>query len=145
MAPFIVLIVVAAATRLIGWLTDLTWPGSWPHALTVGLAAMFALTATAHFQQPRRAALIAMVPPSFPSAPAMVTLTGILEIAGALGLLIPATTELAAACLFALLLAMFPANIRAARENLGIKTMPLPARTALQAIFLAACAVVVVG
>ncbi|WP_278263619.1 DoxX family protein [Nocardia sp. AG03] len=145
MAPFIVLTTVTLLARLLGWLTPLTWLDSWPHTIALGLAAMFTLTATAHFQQPRRDALIAMVPPRLPNAPTLVTLTGILELAGALGLLIPATAPLAAACLFVLLLAMFPANIRAARADLGITTMPLPARTALQVLFLTACAVVVLA
>ncbi|MFD5180215.1 hypothetical protein ACFWM1_30700 [Nocardia sp. NPDC058379] len=145
MAPFIVLTVVTALARLIGLLTDVSWLDSWPRAIALGLAAMFALTASAHFLEPRRTALIAMVPPRLPNAAALVTLTGVLELAGAAGLLIPATAPLSAACLFALLLAMFPANIRAAHADLGIKSMPLPARTALQALFLAACAVVVVG
>ncbi|MFE7719223.1 DoxX family protein [Nocardia rhizosphaerihabitans] len=143
MAPFIVLAVVTALARVLGRLTGLAWLDSWPRAVAVGLAAMFALTASAHFVEPRRAALIAMVPPSLPNAPALVTLTGVLELAGAVGLLIPATSRLAAACLFALLLGMFPANIRAARADLGIKSMPLPARTVLQGLFLAACALVV--
>ncbi|MFB7875599.1 hypothetical protein ACFC06_10115 [Nocardia sp. NPDC056064] len=145
MAPFVVLTTVTLLARLLGWITALTWLDSWPHAIALGLAAMFALTAGAHFQQPRRDALIAMVPPRLPNAPALVTLTGFLELAGAIGLLIPATAQLAAACLFVLLLVMFPANIRAARADLGITTMPLPARTALQGVFLAACAVVVLA
>lgn len=145
MAPFIVLAVVTALTRLIGYLTDLAWLDSWPRAIAIGLAAMFALTASAHFTEPRRTALIAMVPPRLPNPAALVTLTGILELAGAAGLLIPATAPVAAACLFTLLLTMFPANIRAAHADLGIKSMPLPARTALQALFLTACATVVFG
>lgn len=143
MAPFIALAVVTALARLIGLLTEVSWLDPWPRAIALGLAAMFTLTASAHFLEPRRTALIAMVPPRLPNAAALVTLTGVLELAGALGLLIPATAPLAAAGLFVLLLAMFPANVRAARADLGIKTMPLPARTALQALFLAACAVVV--
>ncbi|MFD6390716.1 DoxX family protein [Nocardia sp. NPDC060259] len=145
MAPFIALAVVTALARLIGWLTDLAWLDSWPRAVAVGLAAMFTLTASAHFAEPRRSALIAMVPPSLPNAPALVALTGVLELAGAVGLLIPATAPVAAACLFVLLLVMFPANVRAARADLGIKTMPLPARTVLQGLFLAACGLVVLG
>lgn len=142
MAPFLVLATVIILARLFGWITPLTWLDSWPHAITLGLATMFVLTASAHFQQPRRSALIAMVPPRLPHAPTLVTLTGVLELAGAVGLLIPATSPLAAACLFVLLVVMFPANIRAARADVGIKTMPLPLRTLLQAVLLAACAVV---
>ncbi|MGW5571281.1 DoxX family protein [Nocardia thailandica] len=145
MAPFVVLAAVTVLTRLLGLLTGLSWPDAWPHALAAGLAAMFALTASAHFLPPRRDALVAMVPPRLPNAAALVTLTGVLELAGAVGLLIPATSALAAWCLFALLLAMFPANVRAARADVGVKSMPLPARTALQVLFLAACAVVALG
>ncbi|MEU7628790.1 hypothetical protein AB0C34_02235 [Nocardia sp. NPDC049220] len=145
MAPLIVLAVVTGSARLIGWLTDICWLGSWPHAVALGLAAMFVLTASAHFARPRRDALIAMVPPRLPSARALVTLTGVLELAGGVGLLIPATADLAALCLIALLMVMFPANIRAARADLGIKTMPLSLRTLVHIVFLSACAVVLVG
>ncbi|MFR9751368.1 DoxX family protein [Nocardia sp. 004] len=144
MAPLVVLVVVTAIARLIGGLgVDLL--DSWAHATALGLAAMFVLTASAHFVQPRRAALIAMVPPRLPNPPALVTLTGVLELVGAVGLLIPATTDLAAACLIALLAVMFPANIRAARADLGIKTMPLPLRALVQVVFIAACTVVLLG
>ncbi|WP_067461976.1 DoxX family protein [Nocardia amamiensis] len=145
MAPLVVLAVVTATARLIGWLIGPGWLDSWAHATALGLAAMFVLTASAHFLQPRRDALIEMVPPRLPNPPALVTFTGVLEAAGAVGLLIPATADLAAACLIALLVVMFPANVRAARADLGIKTMPLPLRTLVQAVFIGACAIVLVG
>ncbi|WP_063065617.1 DoxX family protein [Nocardia violaceofusca] len=138
MAPLVVLAVVTALARLAGAIDLADWLDSWPHALRVGLAAMFLLTASAHFQQPRRDALIAMVPPGLPSAAGLVTLTGVLEAAGAVGLLIPPVAPVAAAGLVVLLIAMFPANVRAARADLGIKTMPLPLRTAVQVVFIAA-------
>jgi len=71
----------------------------------------------------------------------LVTLTGILEVLGALGLLLPFTARLAALGLFLMLLAVFPANIRAAREHLTIgerEATPLPVRTLLQIVFLGA-------
>lgn len=140
MAPFIVLVVVSGIARLVGLLLP-GWLDSWPHAVRLGLAAMFALTASAHFLQPRRDALIEMVPPRLPAAANLVTLTGILELAGAAGLLIPPVAPVAAFCLVALLVLMFPANVRAARAHVGLKTVPLPARTALQVLFIAACVV----
>lgn len=145
MAPLVVLAVVTATARLVGWLIGHGWLDSWTHATALGLAAMFVLTASAHFLQPRRDALIEMVPPRLPNPPALVTLTGVLEVAGAVGLLIPATADVAAACLIALLLVMFPANVRAARADLGIKTMPLPLRTLMQVALIGACVVVLVG
>jgi uncharacterized membrane protein len=71
----------------------------------------------------------------------MVSVTGVLEILGAVGLLIPTTAPVAAACLAMLLIALFPANIRAAREGLTIGGRPataLPLRTLLQLVFIAA-------
>ena len=140
MAPLVVLVLTTAVARAGGWL-GLDWLDSWPHAVQVGLAAMFALTASAHFVQPRRRLMIAMVPPALPNPSALVTLTGILEIAGAIGLLVPATTELAAVGLAFLLVALFPANVRAARLDVGIKTMPLPLRAGVQLAFIGAVAV----
>ncbi len=140
MAPLVVLVLTTAVARASGWL-GLDWLDSWPHAVQVGLAAMFALTASAHFVQPRRRLLIAMVPPALPNPSALVTLTGVLEITGAIGLLIPATTELAAVGLALLLVALFPANVRAAQLDVGIKTMPLPLRAAVQFAFIGAVAV----
>ena len=51
---------------------------------------------------------------------------------------------MAAVCLVALLLALFPANVRAARENLkigGRDATPLPLRALLQLIFIGALVV----
>ncbi|MBF6466834.1 hypothetical protein IU427_16830 [Nocardia beijingensis] len=145
MAPLVVLVAVTALARLAGWLIGHGWFDSWAHAAALGLAAMLVLTSSAHFLQPRRDALIAMVPPRLPNAAALVTLTGVLELAGAAGVLIPATADLAAACLIALLVALFPANVRAARAELGIKTMPLPLRALVQLLFIAACVIVIAG
>ena len=69
------------------------------------------------------------------------TITGLLEILGAAGLLLPATAGAAAACLAALLAAMFPANVRGARHNLtigGKTAIGLPLRAFLQIVFIAA-------
>ena len=101
---------------------------------------MFLLTASAHWGR-QRADLIAMVPRAFRRPDLMVSATGVLEILGAVGLLIPATAPVAAACLTMLLIALFPANIRAAREGLTIGGRPataLPLRTLLQLAFLVA-------
>lgn len=85
-----------------------------------------------------------MVPTAFPRPDLIVTLTGVLELLGAVGLLYPPTASLAASCLAALLLAMFPANIRAALHNVtigGKAATALPLRTALQLVFIAALVV----
>ncbi|MGW5109593.1 DoxX family protein [Nocardia sp. NPDC004123] len=143
MAPIITFVIVAIVTRTVGWLGFADWLDSWPHAARIGLAAMFLLSASAHFLQPRRRALIAMVPPLFRDAAAMVSLTGLLEIGGAVGLLIPYFAPVAAIALAVLLVVMFPANVRAARTGEGIHTMPLPVRSLVQAVFVGACVLAV--
>jgi uncharacterized membrane protein len=81
------------------------------------------------------------VPGIFPSAGAIVSVTGVLEILGALGLLIPFTTRAAALCLAILLIAMFPANVRATRERLTVLGRPatnLAIRGTMQLLFVGA-------
>jgi uncharacterized membrane protein len=68
---------------------------SWPAAARAGLAAMLLFTASAHFT-PMRHDLARMIPPAVPSPMAMVYFTGLCEIAGAVGLLIPRTRRAAA-------------------------------------------------
>ncbi|MET8282483.1 DoxX family membrane protein [Micromonospora sp. NPDC005174] len=139
MAPLIALIVGSALARLVG-LAGVSALDGWHPALRVGLALMFVVTGIAHFVGKRRADLIAMVPPRLPRPDLLVTLTGALELAGAVGLLIPATARLAAAGLGLLMLAMFPANVSAARRGLllaGRPVTPLGQRTVLQLVFVA--------
>jgi len=112
-------ILVARGVGALGWepLDD------WRVATRVGLALMFSFTAAAHFNR-MRADLIRMVPPQLPNPAALVTLTGFLELAGAAGLLIPGTARWAAYGLIALLVALFPANIHAARAGVSIGGRP---------------------
>jgi uncharacterized membrane protein len=122
-------------------------PLGWQTALRVSLAGMFFLTASAHWGR-RRADLIRMVPRRFPRPDLLVTLTGICEILGAIGLLTPAFARPAAIGLTLLLIALFPANIRAAREGMtigGKPATPLVARSAIQGVFLIATMAVAVG
>lgn len=112
----------------------------WPVALRGGLAAMFTLTGLSHFVG-MRADLISMVPPVLPEPALLVTVTGILELAGAAGLLWRPTALWAAAGLSTLLVAMFPANVYAAVAGLtldGEPAMALLPRTLLQVVFLGA-------
>jgi len=139
MAPAIVLLSVFFVLRSVGVLGVAVLNNS-ETPLRFALAVMFLLTASAHWGR-GRADLIGMVPPQFPSPGAIVTITGILEILGALGLMLPHTARAAAICLAILLAAMFPANLRAARERLpvlGRTAMGAAKRGALQLLFIAA-------
>ncbi|MGD0548259.1 MAG: hypothetical protein ABR991_10600 [Terracidiphilus sp.] len=101
---------------------------------------MFLLTASAH-RGSRRSDLIAMVPPAFPQPALLVTLTGLFELAGAVALQFPRLAPYATASLFLMLIAIFPANVYAARHHLTIAGRPVPSlltRAAIQLIFLIA-------
>ena len=76
-----------------------------------------------------------MVPPTLPRPALLVMITGILEFIGAAGLLLPSAAAAAAYGLIALLVAMFPANLHAARAGLviaGRRATPIVWRAALQ-------------
>jgi uncharacterized membrane protein len=138
MEPLITLVAVTALLLGVGALGVRTLR-PWPVALRGGLAAMFTLTGVVHFAWMRQE-LIAMVPPALPAPGLLVTVTGVLELAGAAGLLLPRTAPWAAAGLSALLVVMFPANVHAALEGTGTPLLP---RTLMQAVFLAATLAVV--
>ncbi|WP_437737844.1 DoxX family protein [Sorangium sp. So ce1335] len=147
MAPLLVLTVSFVLFLVLGRL-GVKHLASWVTCLRYALAAMFLLTASAHWGS-RRAELVAMVPPALPYPELLVTATGVLEIAGAAALLVPRLAPWAAAGLTVLLVAMFPANVHAARAGLtlgGSPVTPLVPRTLLQIVFLAATvAVAIVG
>jgi uncharacterized membrane protein len=137
MIPFHVMVVAILVARGVGALAWLPIE-SWQSATRAGLAVMFVFTATAHFNR-RREDLIRMVPPQFPTPSALVTFTGFAELAGAIGLLIPALARWAAYGLILLLIALFPANLHAARRGLTIRGRPatrLPLRVPLQLLWI---------
>ena len=113
---------------------------TWQTCARLALSTMFLFTAIAHFVTSTRKDMIAMVPPAFPQPGLLVTLTGILEAAGAIGLLLVPTRQWAAWGLILLMLAMFPANISAARRGVQLRgkaPTPLWIRTPVQIMFIA--------
>ncbi|MEV6215654.1 hypothetical protein [Nocardia sp. NPDC051833] len=118
---------------------------TWRVCAAHGLAFMLVATGTAHFVpdsvtvMPSHDDLVAMVPSAVPFPHAMVYLTGVLELLGALGLIIASTravTGIAVAVLFVLLL---PANVYAALEDIplnGEPPTPLWFRIPEQLVFL---------
>jgi uncharacterized membrane protein len=140
MAPLIVMLVAWLVVRSIG-ATGWVYADSWTNALRIALAAMFLFTAVSHFHPRTRPDLIRMVPASLPAPGMLVTVTGVLELLGAIGLLVPGALPWAAYGLIALLVAMFPANVHAAREGLivaGRRATPLLWRLPLQLFWIAA-------
>lgn len=139
MLPFYVLIASFLFFKVLG-LVGLPYFEGWHTSIQGAVAVMLLLTASAHWGK-RRSDLIRMVPPAFAKPDWIVTVTGWLEIAGAIGIMLPATSKVASICLAVLLVAMFPANVRAAKEKLTIGGRPVPKlflRTVLQLVFLTA-------
>jgi len=139
MIPVIVLVSATIAARLVG-IAGVEPLDGWQMSLRVGLATMLVLTASAHWGK-RRPDLVAMVPARFPRPGLLVTVTGLLELAGAVGLLVTPFASYAGAGLALLFVALFPANVSAARRNLAIDgrpVTPLRLRTGMQLLFLAA-------
>lgn len=78
------------------------------------LAAAFACAGVLHFVRPRM--FEAIVPPSLPAPRLLVYVSGVAEVAGGLGLLVPSLRVWAGWGLAALLVAVFPANVYMARQ-----------------------------
>jgi uncharacterized membrane protein len=141
MAPLIVMVVAWGVLRGIGAAGFFPAADSWAGALRFALAVMFVFTAISHFHPRTRGDLVRMVPPMFPEPALLVTVTGVFELAGAIGLLMPQLVVPAAYCLMALLAAMVPANIHAARAGLmiaGRRASPLVWRLPLQLFWIGA-------
>jgi uncharacterized membrane protein len=112
--------------------------GTWRDAARYALALMFVFTGTAHFNRMKHD-LARMVPAIFPRPLALVYLTGICEFLGAAGLLLPRFRSFAGICLIALLIVLFPANVKAARDRLllrGKAVTPLWQRAPMQIFFI---------
>lgn len=93
-------------------------------ALKILLAAIMVFAGVMHFVSP--GPFVKIVPRYLPSPLALVYVSGFFEIAGGLGLLVPATSRVAAWGLIALYIAVFPANINMAVHDLPFGQGPTP-------------------
>jgi uncharacterized membrane protein len=89
--------------------------------LRIVLAVVFIGMGVLHFLPAPARAMRAMIPPAmrrprWPSPRMLVMFTGLCEIAGGIGLLIPATQVAAGVALAVFLIAVFPANAYAAKH-----------------------------
>lgn len=78
-----------------------------------------------HFASP--APYVGMMPPQLPAPLALVYVSGVAEILGGLGLILPTTRRLAAWGLIALFVAVFPANLHMAIHHLPLGERVIPA------------------
>lgn len=115
--------------RLLG-LFGVTRFATWQVSAAHGLAFLFTMTGLAHFMpdsvtvMPSHADLTAMVPPFVPFPEFAVYATGVLELAGAAGLVVTAGRIPAGLGLAVLMVVMLPANIHAALENIPLNGEP---------------------
>jgi len=111
---------------------------SWSADVRDGLAVMLLFTGSAHFT-PVKEDLIRMTPQWVPRPRAMVFFTGLCELAGAIGLVTPATRTAAGIALILFFIAVLPANVHAARAGItmrGRPATPLWLRLPMQILFI---------
>jgi uncharacterized membrane protein len=116
MEAFLVLAISFVVLRGVGWL-GLKRLCSWREAGRYALVIFFLFTSSAHFGSLKHD-LAAMIPDPFPQSLWLIYLTGVAEIAGAIGLLIPRTRKLAAISLVVMLAGLLPANVNAALNGI---------------------------
>jgi uncharacterized membrane protein len=90
--------------------------------MRVAAGVAFVIASLPHFFSPR--AYLPMMPPFVPSPLAMIYVSGVAELAGGIGLLIPRTARLAAWGLVAMLIAIFPANLHVAWTGTNAAGLP---------------------
>ena len=113
------------------------------------LAIMFVGMGINHFRRGPARVMARMIPPRLRSEGrlrpiVLVYITGVCEIAGGLGLMIPATRPVASVALIVFLVAVFPANAYAARhpDTFGRAAIPFWPRLAGQAVLVTLLALV---
>src|ERR687898_2002544 len=137
MTSLFVLIISFLLLRAVGWL-GVKQLSSWRDAGRGALAIMFLFTGISHFTT-MKYDFAAMIPAPLPNDLWVIYLTGVLEIAGAVGLLIPRTRKLAGICLVLLLVSLFPANVYAALSEIPLRgeaATPLWIRTPMQLLYI---------
>jgi uncharacterized membrane protein len=112
--------------------------------ITIALSVLFAIMGVLHFIPATARGMAAIIPPRLHgtgllSAKSLVRFTGVCEIAGAIGLLIPALHTAAAIALVVFLIAVFPANIYASQhpERFGRAAVPFWPRLIAQLVLIA--------
>lgn len=93
---------------------------AWQRRSRIGLAIFYGIAGIFHLALPKP--FLGIMPTWVPDAPDVILLTGICEIAGAIGLLVPAVRRYAGIALAAYAICVFPANIKHALDALGSST-----------------------
>ena len=118
MKPLIVLMTVFVVALTIFRFTKNEY--AYAQAARVAMAAMLLFTALGHFLFAKGMAM--MVPDFIPFKTEAVYASGVIEIAAAIGLLVPSLRVLTGALLIVFFVLMLPANIKAASQNINYQT-----------------------
>lgn len=113
---------------------------SWREVPLWIMIAVFFFAGVSHFT-PLKHEFVKMIPPIFPAKMALVYVTGVIEIVGAILLAIPEYRLLTSIFLILFLLAVFPANVYAAQKNIsfrGTQALSAPTRGTVQVLFILA-------
>ena len=103
----------------------------------VRAVAVLPLVASGTLHLVRPQVFLSLLPPPLPRQAWVIVLTGLPELAGAAGLLVPGTRRAASVCLAIFMVAIFPANVYVAGQTIGGLPMPtVPVRTAMQAAYI---------
>ncbi len=121
---FAFLLTVFAATTLAARLGVAAFAGI-PTRMRWSLAAALLFFGTDHLVNPGR--YLPMMPDFVPFPYEVVLFTGLCEIAGAVGLLVPRLRRLAGILLAVYFVCVFPANIKNAIEGLDVEGLPAAA------------------
>jgi len=78
-----------------------------------------------------------IIPPIFPAPVFLIVITGVFEIAGAIGLFVPRFRRSAALCIAIMMVAVFPANIYVAGRTIDGLSMPgVAVRGTMQVVYI---------
>ena len=138
MAVLIILVLSCLIFRGLGF-AGISAFATWQACARDGLSLMLLFTGISHFTFMKED-FVRMMPPSIPLPRGMVYFTGVCEIAGAGGLLLPEFRRAAAYALIAFFLAVLPANIHAARAGVTLRGKPATSlwlRIPMQVLFIA--------
>jgi uncharacterized membrane protein len=137
-ASLFVLVLTAIVLRTAGWL-GVRPLGSWIAVGRTSSSVMLLFTGSSHFSS-MKDDFVAMLPEPVPKNVRIIYLTGLAEIGGAIGLLLPKTRRAAGIALVVQLAAMFPANVNAARKGIPLRGKPPTAlwlRAPMQLLYIA--------
>lgn len=123
MAPVLFFVLVALASALAYLVQPLVLPApDVPLAMAWGLAFGLVFAGVDHLRSPQR--YRPMLPDLVPWPGVVIAFTGLCEIAGAVGLILPPTRLLAGWMLALYFVCVFPANIRNAVRGLAVDGLP---------------------